>query len=316
MTKSTLRLVPEVTLPPIDLKARWNMVVGTPVIPVHSRQRLYDANALHKQAKESWPDLMRTMYAACDAVGISRHSAVRAATKKLPRVFEKAMSEKAGNFSSILDFTRGKIITNNPETILALADHFRPMHNRQTRGFVDNFSRPDEDKMGLRRIKIITDLDNGHLAEIMVLHSGYDALGSELTHAAYTTVRSLEAEYGAVDLMPPHIRAQYDDAQRVRIETNQRLAKEFNLTDLEETRQYYLSHIPFMVVERPMGNLRAAVYPDDTSGHYKIDNSLLSLVGQINCMEISREDFIKESMTHVHMAQKPYARPLQFTNGS
>ena len=319
------RIIPDLVTPPIDLSARWNMVVGTPVIPPSARQRLYDVNALHRQAKESWPHLMRTMYAACDAVGLSRENAMRGRTKSLARAQEKAVFEKNGNIANITDFTRGKITTNDPEIILALADHFRPMNNSRTKSFTDNFSRPDEEKMGLRRIKIVTELDNGHLAEIMILHSEYDAQGSKLTHKAYETVRSLEAEYGDADNMPANIRAQYDEAQNIRIVTNQNLAEQFNLTGLEETREYYLcdanacdrdKDLPFMVVERPMGNLRAAVYPDVTTGHYKIDNSLLSHIGHDCCMSISREDFIEASMKLVHHHNKPHARPLVFTNGS
>ncbi len=316
------RFFPTITRPPIDLGSHFFTVVGTPVIPSTPRQKLMDIKELQMRAKKDWPELMRIMHTACDVAGIDHRDAKKAAAKKLERAFQKASCEKGGRADLIMDYMRGTIYATSAEQILALADHFRPLNNSNTVSFVDNFSRPDETKQGLRRMKIVTKLDSGFLAEIMVIHKDFEEELSK-THTIYKQVRTIEAEHPNLNEAPIEVQQSYNELQQTRRSIHDHLAESFNLKDLEENRRYYLcdrgtadehDDVPFMVVTRERGDLTIAVRPDPKTGMYIIDNSLLvhARENSNSSIEISREEFLMASMDLVHAHQNPNEPDLKF----
>lgn len=103
------------------------------------------------------------------AAHLRQHGFILAPNKRPERIAEKLAGEKGGQADAISDYLRATLIVDSPESLDRAENFFRPSNNANVVAYENSIARPDADT-GLKRLKILYRMRNGHIAELQVYH--------------------------------------------------------------------------------------------------------------------------------------------------
>lgn len=208
-------------------KGDFHIVSGGVVFPVDTEQRHSDRADLVAEAEDARGDLLGVLRAAAGKIRagsrykapktrtrtaksvrrsvvaiqatprnirpenraghLQHHGFILGPNKSDVRIDEKLEGEKDGDPAQITDYLRGTLIVEDPAELDRAENFFRPANNSNVVAYENSIARPDEAR-GLRRLKILYRMPNGHIAEIQIYHK--DAIPHlDASHIAYRRYR-------------------------------------------------------------------------------------------------------------------------------
>lgn len=282
----------------LDLTRSFQISEGSKIVPGEPRQPVDTAQelvALATAAHSNFIDEIKT-YATRAHVRVYDPG-----VKSLARINEKAATEKDGNVDLVNDVLRVALIGNTPTQIQRALDLFRPATNSRVLDYLDQFANPDASS-GQRRAKIVYAIPfNGAAINAEIQIWSHDMLEVQKeTHGIYKRQRGLTAclkesgcdlAYGTVG----RFERQNRECQIRRISLHNEAATKAGLDRFLEKRTFgEIDHTPFVAVEYPHDDRKPMVIlrPDETTGTYVRDNSLVHAFQNGNYLRTSREAFL------------------------
>lgn len=282
----------------LDLTRSFQISEGSKIVPSEPRQPVDTAQELVELAAAAHSSFL-------DEIKNYAHSArVRVydpGVKSLGRINEKAAIEKGGNVDLINDVLRVALIGSNPSQIQRALDLFRPATNSRVLDYLDQFANPDASS-GQRRAKIVYAIPfNGVAINTEIQIWSNDMLEAQKeTHGIYKRERSLKAclqesgcnlAYSTVGRFERENR----ECQIRRISLHNEAATKAGLDRFLEKRTFgEIDNQPFVAVEYPYDDRKqmALLRPDETTGTYVRDNSLVHAFQSGNFVRTSRDAFL------------------------
>lgn len=282
----------------LDLTRSFQISEGAKIVPNEPRQPVNTAKELLElatAAHDSFISEIRT-YASKSGMRIFDPG-----VKTLGRINEKASTEKGGNVDLINDPLRVALIGNKPSQIQRGLDLFRPATNSRVLDYLDQFGTPDTSS-GMRRAKVIYSIPfNGVALNTEVqIWSAHMLEALNETHGIYKRQRSLKAclhesgcelAYNTVGRFAREDR----ECQMRRISLHNLAATNAGLDRFLEKRTFgEIDNQPFVAVEYPYDDRKQMVLlrPDETTGTYVRDNSLVHAFQNGNFKRTSRDSFL------------------------
>lgn len=282
----------------LDLTRSFQISEGSKIVPNEPRQPVHTAKELIELATAAHDDFITEIktYAAKSGMHVYDPG-----VKSLSRINEKATTEKGGNVDLINDALRVALIGNKPSQIQRALDLFRPATNSRVLDYLDQFSNPDASS-GQRRAKIIYSIPFNGVAlntEIQIWSSKMLEAQNE-THGIYRRQRSLKAclyesgcdlAYNTVGRLERENR----ECQMRRIAVHNLAATNAGLDRFLEKRTFgEIEGQSFVAIEYPHDDRKQMVLlrPDETTGTYVRDNSLVHAFESGNYKRTSRDSFL------------------------
>ncbi len=268
---------------------------GTRVIQSPPRHAKYEPEEILAQRESAADGLLRIvkdsfriakksrLFVPADSANLIQGISIKSDTS----LHKKARDEYGDDphpYSRVVDMVRCTILSDTPQDIQILSEHFRPCAMPTVVRFKNDFARVNAERGNIRRLHInvrVPDSD-GHVAEIFVYFGpAYEKY--ETSRQAYGHMRTARAAEERAVLRGLHhkavaaaskIKAQ---AARARVAANDLAA--LDVRDLVVNPRFFsVNDFPVVVVESAYDNMSFALVPNPASGFWAIDQRFLKII--------------------------------------